>query len=178
MSEIIAWLVLLPVLAAIGYLLLKINDKIHYSKAFELKKEIIEKLTKNCKNLKQENVIYHKENKVLLDLLSTYAKCDVSKIPTNTKLVDIFCVSKKSLRYENRIESIIYANETHYCPNIYSVYLSMETIYQKYLKENPKVDRRALNEKLFTKLLDEDEVVDYILELDIENFLKFSILVY
>jgi hypothetical protein len=171
-------IILFIVLAMFGYLLLKINDRISYKKAFELLKKVDGEIKKNYKFIQAENVDYDKKYKPLLDILSKSAMCDASKIPKNTKLIDIFCAKKELFEYAKNVERLSVVTKTHYCPFAEFLFDEIDDLHQKYLKENPRIDRKDLNEKIFPKCHNYDETINTILEMSVEEFLdNFFILV-
>jgi hypothetical protein len=171
-------IILFIVLAMFGYLLLKINDRVSYKKAFELLEKVNSEIKKNYELIQTKNVNYNKKYKPLLDILSKSAMYNVSKIPKNTKLIDIFCAKKELFEHAKNVERLSFVTKTHYCPFAEFLFDEMNDLYQKYLKENPRIDRKALYEKMFPRLLSYDEVMNTMFDMSIEEFLEnFFILI-
>jgi hypothetical protein len=171
-------IILFIVLAMFGYLLLKINDRVSYKKAFELLEKINSEIKKNYELIQTENVNYDKKYQPLLDILSRSAMYDVLKIPKNTKLIDIFCAKKELFEHARNVERLSFVTKTHYCPFAEFLFDEMDDLYQKYLKKNPGINKKTLHEKIFPRPLSYDEVMNTMFDMSIEEFLdKFFILV-
>jgi hypothetical protein len=170
--QIIYHLLLFLGLALFGYLLLKINDKISYGKAYKLLEKIDDELQVKQKALEKETICYDEKYKQLLDILSISAHCDITKIPKNTKLIDIFCVKKDFVGKAVNINRLIYTTNTHYCPNGNWLYYDLDDLYQKYIEKNRHIDKKALNISILGELNDAKTATDKILEMTIEEFLS------
>jgi hypothetical protein len=170
--QIIYYLLLFIGLAVFGYLLLKINDKISYGKAYKLLEKIDKELKVKQKALEKETIFYDEKYKQLLDILSNCAECDITKIPKNTKLIDIFCIKKDSVGEAKNINRLIYTTNTHYCLNGNWLYDDLDDLYQKYIEKNKHIDKKALNISILGELSDTKTTIDKILEMTIEEFLS------
>jgi hypothetical protein len=175
--QIIYYLLLFIGLVVFGYLLLKINDKISYGKAYKLLEKIDEELKVKQKALEKETIFYDEKYKQLLDILSNSTECDITKIPKNTKLIDIFCIKKNFVGEAKNIKRLIYTPDAYYCPKANNFFIKLEALCDRYKIKNPKNYNDILNKKPFLEIMGDDDL-EFFLDMNVEEFLKtFYILI-
>ena len=175
MIEVLFIFIFFVVSYSIAIGMMKIIDYYRYSKAYMIKDEIEKHFEKTCQENVDDIIELNNHEKVFLDELKLHLKCNSFPIDLNKKLKNIFCLTIKNPDKNLRKIAINISDDTYCSDKVNSLYSFLEEKFEHYIKLKNYSDEEINNLNFYLlgkEEMSEDEIIVYILNLNLYEFIK------